>query len=212
VSHTVRGGTEWTWLKAERNIFDPQPPRPTPMSYTNDVPWPGSSSGSISHLDGSSYFSPSSSTVNVLDHSTLAPNQSSQYASAGSAGAGGTTFRVVSGSELPDARQRRASAHARAPSSPNASTAIYSPSRSKKLTPSGAEDSDASGNPVLRVRPGPIPLTSSSTIVKSTAPGFVRPEEVWKEILKTAYGRDKALVSHPRIVGLMLDSDCRRLL
>jgi len=43
-----------------------------------------------------------------------------------------------------------------------------------------------------RTQSGSLPLTSSSTIVKSSPTPFVRPEEVWREILKTAYGRDKA--------------------
>lgn len=40
-----------------------------------------------------------------------------------------------------------------------------------------------------------LPMTSSTKIVKSAPnPSIVKTEEVWREILKTSYGRDKAFV------------------
>ena len=44
--------------------------------------------------------------------------------------------------------------------------------------------------------PPPLPLTNSSRVIKTKrVPVAPKPEEVWREALKTAYGRDKAFVS-----------------
>lgn len=63
------------------------------------------------------------------------------------------------------------------------------------ITADNDEKSGGGGSPLPRTQSGVIPLTSSSTIVKTSPASFARPEEVWREILKTAYGRDKAFVS-----------------
>jgi hypothetical protein len=138
------------------------------MSYHQDVSWPSTSSN---EERSPSYF-PSG-----LDQSNPTPNTSPQYAPSSS-------FHVVQGSELP--RHSRGST----PPSPT-SPSVYP--RSRKIT---SVSVGADGSPLPRTRSGPLPLTSSSTIVKSSPTPFVRPEEVWREILKTAYGRDKAFVSH----------------
>lgn len=142
------------------------------MSYQHDVPWP-----SASHSSGTAEARSPSYFPEHLDQNTLTPNQTSQYAPVSS-------FHVVQGSELP--RQPRDSS----PTSP-LSSSVYPRSRKNTSISIGPD-----GSPLPRTQSGSLPLTSSSTIVKSSPSSFVRPEEVWKEILKTAYGRDKAFVSN----------------
>lgn len=142
------------------------------MSYPpHDVPWPAPRSASDSKSP--SYF------PSHLDSNTLTPNQTSQYAPSSS-------FHVVQGSELPS--------HPRdsSPTSPMSSS-IYP--RSRKTTNISLRPGDGGESPLPRTQSGTIPLTTNSTVVKSSPASFARPEEVWREILKTAYGRDKAFVS-----------------
>lgn len=147
------------------------------MSYQSDIPWPSTSSGA-NDARSPSYF-PSG-----VDHSNVTPNASSQYTPSSS-------FHVVQGSELP----KRSST----PPSPTSPSAYP---RSRKNTSASVV---ADSGPLPRTRSGPIPLTSSSTIVRSSPAPFVRPEEVWREILKTAYGRDKVFVSHPFILSITIN-------
>ena len=139
------------------------------MSFQQDIPWPSASS---SLSEAPSYF-PSG-----VDQSNLLPNAPSQYTPSSS-------FHVVQGSELP--KHPRGST----PPSPT-SPSVYPGSRRTTSISAGA-----GGSPLPRTRSGPLPLTSSSTIVRSSPTPLVRPEEIWREILKTAYGRDKAFVSSP---------------
>lgn len=141
------------------------------MPYQQDVPWPSTSCGP-DEARSPSYFPPG------LDQGNPTPNASSQYAPSSS-------FHVVQGSELPK--------HSRGSTPPSPTSPSVYP-RSRKITSVSA---GADGSPLPRTRSGPLPLTSSSTIVKSSPTPFVRPEDVWREILKTAYGRDKVFVSHP---------------
>ena len=152
------------------------------MSYQSDIPWPSTSSGA-NDARSPSYF-PSG-----VDQSHVTPNASSQYTPSSS-------FHVVQGSELP--KHPRGST----PSSPTSPSAYP---RSRKNTSASVV---ADSGPLPRTRSGPIPLTTSSTIVRSSPAPFVRPEEVWREILKTAYGRDKAFVSHPFILSITINA-CR---
>ncbi|KAF8313439.1 hypothetical protein DL93DRAFT_2081144 [Clavulina sp. PMI_390] len=152
------------------------------MSYQNDAQWPSASSSSSSVNGARS--PPSSYFPSHLDTNTLTPNQSSQYAPVSSPSA---SFHVVQGSELPR--------HAR-DTTPTSPASAYSrrksmgASASMLIGPDG--NGSGSGSPVPRTHSGTLPLTSKSTIVRSKPTAFVRPEEVWREILKTAYGRDKA--------------------
>ncbi|SRR5258707_6457072 len=66
----------------------------------------------------------------------------------------------------------------------------------------------SSGSPPLKPRSGKntnspssakapsvmLPLTPSTKVIRSAPTSTSRPEEVWREILKTSYGRDKAFV------------------
>lgn len=45
-----------------------------------------------------------------------------------------------------------------------------------------------------------LPLTPSTRVIKSTPISTSRPEEVWREMLKTSYGRDKAFVHKFRVM------------
>ncbi|KAF8319555.1 uncharacterized protein EI90DRAFT_2629500 [Cantharellus anzutake] len=98
----------------------------------------------------------------ISDHEVLTPSTTATF--------GTTSIRINPGSELPH-------------HPPSSSGSPPPKPRSRKNTSTSASTKAPTAAP---------PLLSSSKVIKSTPLSASRPEEIWREILKTAYGRDKA--------------------